>query len=325
MAFHTFYARLAVPSRTLADRRLSKTITRLGAGLFATGLSFGLAMPALSADPFRTTSEYNIGEHTEAAFEAIFKEGDYVAAEAALAEAEISEADDPLVHAMLASLAYLEARRDSSRWDEVANRATLTKQSAEALKETEPLRGHLYSAVGTFLEGAHMLKTQGVARGTPRALAMLQTVFSELDKAEAIDATDPELNLLKGYMDLMLAVNLPFSDPEDAIARMSQYGSPTYLTQRGLAIGYRDLDQIENAMNAVNEAIAAAPDNPELKYLKAQLLVRQDKQAESIPLFEEALQYKDQLPDALVQRITWEGCIAGGTDPEECSRQVGYN
>ena len=54
---------------------------------------------------------------------------------------------------------------------------------------------------------------------------MLQQVFSELDEAESINPSDPELNLIKGYMDLMLAVNLPFSNPEGAISQMSTYGS----------------------------------------------------------------------------------------------------
>ena len=293
-----------------ATRRLA---TRVGSGILALGLSLGIALPTPAADPFRATSNHSIGDLTEDAFEAIFKYGDYVSAQDYLQQAESAESSEPLVHAMLASMAYLE-----QDWTAVKNRADLTKSTAEALVFEDPLRGHLYTAVGIFLQGAHLLKTQGVARGTPQALAMLQQVFGELDKAESIDATDPELNLLKGYMDLMLAVNLPFSNPEEAIARMNQHGSPDYLSQRGIAIGYRDLGQYPEAVSAVDRAIAAAPENPELYYLKGQLLARQGAQGDSVVMFNKALEYSAQLPPAIVRRIIFEGCVAEGASDVIC-------
>ena len=304
-----------------SSRAVRKFSVRLGSGLLAFGLSASLALPAFSADPFRTNSPHEIGELTEAAFQAIFRDGDYDLALQILQEAETAEADEPLVHAMLASMAYLEG---DAGLEEVARRATLTREAAEALVETDPLRGHLYTAVGVFLEGAYVLQTEGVAKGTPRALGMLQTVFSELDAAESIDPTDSELNLLKGYMDLMLAVNLPFSNPEEAISRMDQYGNPVYLTQRGIAIGYRDLAQYDEAMIAVDKAIAAAPENPELFYLKAQLHARLGNNDESVEYFSRALDYQEQLPENLVRRITWESCIAEGVPGQTCSDRVGY-
>lgn len=300
-----------------------KLATRLASGLAAFSLSLGMALPTLAADPFRPNDPtHNIGEHTEDAFEAIFKEGNYEKAEGFLALAAQNEADEPLVHAMLASMAYL---KGDEGLPEVARRADLTKAKAQALVAIDPLRGHLYTAVGTFLQGAHLLKTQGVARGTPQALGMLQEVFSELDAAESINAEDPELNLLKGYMDLMLAVNLPFSNPEEAIATMSEHGSPVYLTQRGIALGYRDLERYADALSAVNRAIAAAPENPELFYLKAQILRRQGAKADSLAQFQRALDYADQLPQSLVTRITWEQCATEAAVPiEQCSEQAGY-
>ncbi|NJM98815.1 MAG: hypothetical protein HC800_18150 [Phormidesmis sp. RL_2_1] len=304
-------------------RRVGKLVTRLGSGLLAAGLSLSMALPSFAADPFRSSSAaHDIGDKTEAAFKAIFKEGNYVAAERYLAEAELEESDEPLVHAMLASMAYL---KGDDGLPEVLRRAMLTQEKAQALLEKDPLRGHLYTAVGIFLEGAHVLKTQGIANGTPRALGMLQQVFRELDDAEAINPDDPELNLLKGYMDLMLAVNLPFSNPEEAITRMSEYGSPEYLAQRGIAIGYRDLERPDAAMIAVDKALSAAPNNPELFYLKAQILNRQGDRAESIDFFDRALDYSAQLPDALVTRITWERCVTvGGPDVNNCSVAAGY-
>ncbi len=298
-----------------------KNALRLGSGLMALTLSLGTALPTLAADPFRPNSAYDIGEKTAEAFEAIFKDGDYDTALTVLEEAEEVEANEPLVHAMLASMAYLKGDEGLA---EVKSRAELTTAAAEAMVESNPLRGHLYTAVGTFLEGAYVLKTEGVAKGTPRALSMLQQVFSSLDAAEAIDPDDPELNLIKGYMDLMLAVNLPFSNPAEAIERMGAYGSPVYLAQRGIAVGYRDLEQYDDALIAVDKALAAAPDNPEIKYLKAQILNRLGNTAESVALYEEALTFADQLPPTLADRIEWEGCVASGTESEVCSEQVGY-
>lgn len=289
---------------------------RVGSGLMAFSLSLGVALPTLAADPFRANTSatpHDIGPLTEDAFEAIFKEGDYKSAKSYLAQAETAEPGEPLVQAMLASMAYL-----SRDFESVYTRAKSTQAAAQTLKASDPLRGHLYAAVGTFLEGAYILKTEGVARGTPTALGMLQQVFNELDQAESLSPNDPELNLLKGYMDLMLAVNLPFSNPEEAIAKMDAHGSPAYLAQRGIAVGYRDLGEYDQAIEAVDAAIAAAPTNPELIYLKAQLLAKQGAQADSSELFDQALTYASQLPTSLVRQITWEGCVVSGLSAEQC-------
>lgn len=306
---------------TQPSRSLRRLTTRLGSGILALGLSLSVALPTLAADPFRPNdSSHNIGELTEGAFKAIFKDGDYVTANELLAQAETAESNEPLVHAMLASMAYLKGDEGLA---EVLTRAESTEKIARELVATDPLRGHLYTAVGIFLKGAHLLKTEGVAKGTPTALGMLQEVFSELEAAEAIDAEDAELNLLKGYMDLMLAVNLPFSNPDEAISRMSEYGSPEYLTQRGIAIGYRDLGQFDEALVAVDKALAAANENPELYYLKAQLLVRQGDTNESIEWFNKALALKEQLPNKLARQILWEECQASDDD-RDCAELVGY-
>lgn len=276
-----------------------------------------VSTPVLAGDPFRSTTDHDIGPHTEAAFESFFKEGDYVGARKALDLAMSSEADEPLVHGMAASMAYLD-----EDWEAVETEAALTRSTAEALLETDPLRGHLYTAVGIFMEGAHMMRTQGVARSTPAALAMLQQVFSHIGEAEKIDSTDPELNLVKGFMDLMLAVNLPFSDPEDAIERLSEYGNPTYLAYRGIALGYRDLGQMSDAMDAVDEAIEAAPENPELFYLKAQLHRRQQETEDSVVMFDKALGYAAQLPPNLARKIYKEKCRVLGGSHESCGKEA---
>jgi tetratricopeptide (TPR) repeat protein len=286
--------RLRNQSRHLLIKQIAVTV----AGSVALALS--VSIPAWAGDPFRRDNPQPIGAGTEAAFKAIFEQGNYQAAAELL---EAAEEDEPLTHAMRTSFYYLEGDLEA-----MGESATTTLRTAEALIATNPLRGNLYIAVGHFLEGAHVISTQGVVRATPTVLAKLQQVFDHLDEAERIDPTDPELNLLRGYMDLMLAVNLPFSDPNQAIARLQNYAAPSYLALRGIAIGYRDLDQEEAALEAVNQALAETPQNPDLFYLKAQILRLQDKTQESLTFFEQALSLEAQLPQALANQIAYEHC-----------------
>lgn len=317
------------PFPSLSRRRpLWQRLGLLVAGASTVALQLGAIPAAWAGDPFRSQNPSpSIGDSTEEAFYQMFRDGDYVSAHQTLRNAP-GEQQDPLFHAMLASMAYLE-----QDWDTLLSRAQTTQRTATALIDgDEPLRGHLYSAVGLFLEGAHHLRTVGVARGTPRALAMLQQVFSHLDQAEAIDANDPELSLLKGFMDLLLAVNLPFANPETAIARLANHGAPTYVAQRGIAIGHRDLGQYTQALRAVDRALqavdAAVPGedntNPELLYLKAQILMGLQRYEEGRQYFAQALEYRDQLPQELATRIEWEQCIAQGTPAGTCSQRAGY-
>jgi tetratricopeptide (TPR) repeat protein len=286
-----------------------------------------LSLPALAGDPFRTSSpRTSISESTEAAFYAVFRDGDYVTAQDLLDDAD-ADAIDPLHHAMLASLAYLEGE---AGLPELLDRALLTQDAAEGLMRTDPLRGHLYGAVGIFLEGAHVLQTQGIARGTPQVLGMLQTVFDEMDAAERIDPNDPELSLIKGFMDLLLAVNLPFANPEQAIARLAAHGRPIYVAQRGIAVGYRDLGEYDQALEAVDAALAAAAressnTNPDLLQLKAQILAGLGEREESAAVYTEALTYADQLPPATAARLIFDRCVVQGNPGATCAREAGYN
>ncbi|MEM6837783.1 MAG: Sll0314/Alr1548 family TPR repeat-containing protein [Cyanobacteria bacterium P01_C01_bin.120] len=283
------------------------------------GLSLALLplmQPSWAGDPFRPQAPRNISAASEQAFYAMFRDGDYVTARDALASAEASD-DDPLFHALGGALAYLEAD-----WDTLAAKATLTEQTAARLIDTDPMRSNLYEAVGVFLQGAHVLQTEGIAQGTPKALAMLQQVFDHMETAEAIAPQDPELSLLKGYMDLLLAVNLPFANPERAIAQLQDYGYPTYVAYRGIALGYRDLDQDGAALEAADVALAAAPENPDLLYLKAQLLRRLERKDESIQYFDQALAYADQLPSNTLRQLAFERCHTSGQDRQVCRQQV---
>ena len=305
------------PSRRFSRR--FKWFGSLVAGTAAIALSFS-TNPVYAADPFRAGDQHDIGENTEAAFEAIFKYGNYTEARQYLVAAEESEADEPMVHAMLASMAYLD-----KNWEELGERAELTRATGEQLIEADPLRGHIYTAVGIFLEGAYVVTTQGIARGTPTALRKLQQVFSHFDQAERISENDPELSLVKGYMDLLLAVNLPFSNPEKAINYLDTHGYPAYIAQRGIALGYRDLGQYDEAIDAVDRAIQEAPDNPELYYLKAQIYSNQDRDDESLELYTKSLEYEDQLPQRLVKQIRFEHCLAEGNEGHVCSDRVDWD
>jgi tetratricopeptide (TPR) repeat protein len=263
---------------------------------------------ALAGDPFRQSNPRNIGDKTEAAFEAIFLQGNYLEAKQRVTEAEKSEAGDPLVYAMKASLAFDEENFEAMK---VANDQTLA--AAEKLKGKDPLRGNLYLAVGNFLEGVYIFKTQGPVGAVPK----LQQVLQYLDTAEKISPNDPELNLLKGYLELILSVNLPFSSPEQAIERFEKYAAPDYMVNRGIATAYRDLykqkmkakqydgaqQYLVKANQYLDKALQESPGNPELQYLKGQFLLTQGKDSknlslvkQSIPYFEKAKQKEAQLP-----------------------------
>jgi len=287
-----------------AYKRLFSAITT------ATALTFSLwVSPTLAADPFREANEHQIGEKTEAAFKAIFEDGNYQAAKRYLQQAESTEPNEPLAYAMRASLAY-SLNQDFNSLESYGKK---TLETADRLINTDPLRGNLYAAVGHFLQGAAIVSREGTVKGTPQALSQLRQVYQYLDKAEAVSSTDPELNLIRGYMDLMLAVNLPFSNPEQALTRLEKFAGPRYLAYRGLAIGYRDLDQYSEALQAVDRALKVTSNNPELFYLKAQILAEQGKKqnnssilSEAISNFDKAIAKKSQLPNDLVKQIERE-------------------
>jgi tetratricopeptide (TPR) repeat protein len=260
--------------------------------------------PVWAGDPFRANHTRTISDRTEAAFNALFEEGNYPQAKNYLIEAESNPENEPLAHAMRASLAYTE-----KDWETLKNYAHKTLDAAKSLKNQDPLRGNLYLAVGTFLEGAYTFEKEG-ALG---AITKLQQVFQYLDEAEKVDAADPELNLIKGYMDLILAVNLPFSNPDQAIERLEDYGSPDYLVARGIAIAYRDLKQYDQALKFVDRALSSTPDNPEIYYLKGQILYQQGKQnqdqnlfRQSLENFDKALAKSNQLPESVVKTLERE-------------------
>ncbi|MEM8779601.1 MAG: Sll0314/Alr1548 family TPR repeat-containing protein [Cyanobacteria bacterium P01_G01_bin.49] len=237
---------------------------------------------SLAGDPFRSNNPRPIGDQTEAAFEAIFHEGNYKEAQVYLEKATQTEADEPLAHAMKASLAY-----SNEDFETMKTYGDKTLSAAQKLTSKDPLRGNLYQAVGHFLQGAYTFKTKGPLG----AVNKLQQVFDYLERAENIAPDDPELNLLKGYLDLILSVNLPFSSPEDAITRFEKYAAPDYMVSRALSAAYRDLEKYDTAMQYIDKSLETSPDNPEIQYLKGQLLRKQGRMTMDIALLKEADTY----------------------------------
>lgn len=260
-----------------------------------TGLLVFNVNPSLAADPFRQTDSRPISDTTEAAFEAMFITGDYEQA-ATILDGMTGEVD-PLAYALNASVAYTQ-----EEWEGVKVAAEKTLYYAKKIGDSDPLRRDLYLAVGHFLRGSYLFQVEGPFT----VLKELQKVFHYLELAEKHDPNDPELNLIKGYLDLILAVNLPFFNPNHAIERFENYASPSYLVNRGLAIAYRDLADYENALVAVKKALKATPNNPEVHYLKGQILYKLGKEKQSLNFAKEAVKHFDlaihrsnQLPDSI--------------------------
>ena len=287
----------------------SKKIVHFAKAAFVTLVALNVWInPSVAADPFPRSQPRNIGDNTEAAFKAIFKQGDYQAAQEHLQKAISSEPNEPLAYAIQASLAY-----NNNDLSTLESYSAKTLDTAKKLIDSDPLRGNLYAAVGHFLKGAVILTREGTVSGAPKALARLREVYNHLDKAEAISPKDPELNLIKGYMDLMLAVNLPFANPQQAIQRLEKNAGPQYLVDRGIAIAYRDLKNYSQALAYANRALKITSDNPELYYLKAQILREQGKKQknplliqQAVAHFDLALEKKSQLPANLVKQIKRE-------------------
>ncbi|MGL5082168.1 MAG: Sll0314/Alr1548 family TPR repeat-containing protein [Microcoleaceae cyanobacterium] len=270
------------------------------------------AAVALEADPFRTKNARAIEQNTGLAFKALFEQGNYQDAEYYLREAKAKNPQEPMTYAMLAAFAY--QRQD---WSALKSHAAKTLETAQTLvSQGELLRGNLYLAMGHFLEGSYILVTEGTLKGAPSALQKLQEVFDYLDAAQKVDRDDPELSLIKGYMTLLLSLNLPFSSPEEAILTLEK-GSPRYLAYRGIAIAYRDLNKYQEALNFVDKALAETPNHPEVLYLKAQILLSLAKAEnspqrlkESTQFFAQALRHPERLPKQTVAQIFYEQCKA---------------
>lgn len=302
--------------------RLNRLLTRvaIASSVTLTLLTSGIHS-SLAGDPFRNSDPRNIGDKTQAAFDQLFKQGNYKAAQEYAIQATQSEPHEPLAYAMRASLAYTNKDMEGFK-----NYADKTIEVAQKLSDTDPLRGNLYLAVGYFLEGGYIFQTEGPVSALPR----LQKVFQYLETAEKVNPDDPELNLLKGYLELMLSVNLPFSSPQQAIERLETYAAPNFLAYRGIALAYRDLKEYDKALQFIKEALQETPDNPELQYLTGQILRSKGRKEKNVDDLKQALDYynlafkkEDQLPEVVLKSLRYEHrkvqteiSDLGGTTPQ---------
>lgn len=292
-----------IMSNSITAQTIRKVARLTGAAIVAVGLWSG---SVLAKDPFRTTNPRPINENTQAAFEAFFKKGDYKSAANYLKQLD---PNDPLSLAMKASLTYSDmlGERDQGKkaamLEEFQSFASQTRGAAERLLGNDPLRGNLYLAVSHFFDGVYAFTKEGTVKGTAKVLGELQQILKYLNEAEAKSPDDPELNLLRGYIDVYSGIYLPFSNPDKGIERLQRFANPRYLADRGLAMGYLEMKEYDKAMASVDSAIAAAPDNPELWYLKSRILAKQGKDQDSIPYLEKAIAKKDQLPVGLVREM----------------------
>lgn len=296
---------LTPPHKTPAKATLKSATRIVSAAIVAFGLWSG---SVLAKDPFRTTDARPISESTQKAFEAFFKQGNYKIAADYLSKADPNE---PLALAMKASLTYTdmlglskdEADKRPAMLEQFRSYATQTRSAAEGLTAKDPLRGNLYLAVSHFFDGVYTFTKEGTIKGTAQVLGELQQIMKYLNAAEAQSPNDPELNLLRGFMDVYVGLYLPLSSPTKGLERLEKYATPRYLADRGLAMGYLELKQYDKAAEAVDRAIGQAPDNPELWYLKAKILSKQGKDQESVTYLEKALTKQDQLPRSLVKEM----------------------
>jgi tetratricopeptide (TPR) repeat protein len=254
---------------------------------------------ALAADPFRIGKEaLPIGPSLESAFNDFFRNGSYLNSSQKLKAAELENPNEPLVYTLQAALAYMN--------EQPVKMLALAKKTgtvAMAMETKNEARSHLYRGLAQGLEGASYYLKDGEA-GLLSAFPYVSSMLLEIDKARQLAPADPEVNLVVGYVQTILASQKmkPYSD---AIQSFSK-AKPSYLALRGQALVYRDTKDYPQAQTMVEKALADAPTNPELFYLKGQILALQQKPTDAIAFFDKALTLGKQLPESTKKQIRKE-------------------
>jgi tetratricopeptide (TPR) repeat protein len=242
--------------------------------------------PALAQDPFRTGPDARpIGPTLESAFEDFFRTGEFQNASQKLNKAQAENPNEPLVYTLQAALAYQNGQRDK-----MLAMTQKTRDVAQSIESKDPGRSHLYRGIAQGLEGSSYYLKDGFM-GLPRALTYVTSMFLEIDRARQLTPNDPEVNLFVGYIDLLL------NKYDDALKEFRKAGPP-YLAFRGQALVMRDTKAYPQAQAMAEKALAAAPRNAELHYLKAQTLALQNKPEAALASFNKALELGKQLPQS---------------------------
>ncbi|UFP95501.1 Sll0314/Alr1548 family TPR repeat-containing protein [Gloeobacter morelensis] len=265
----------------------------IGAGSLALALAVG-APAALAADPFRTGSEARpIGPALQMAFEDFFKNGNYLNAGEKLDVAQRQNPDEPLVYGLQAAIAY-----QNGQVDRLLALAQKTREVAQAMNGKDPARSHLYLGIAQGLEISTFYLKDGIL-ALPRMLTQVPGMFGEFKTAREKAPDDPEINLFVGYIDTLLTKH-------DEAIKQFRKAAPNYLSYRGQALAWRDKKNYEEALAMVDQALAAAPTNPDLFYLKGQILALYSKPAEAVAHFDRAIYQGNQLPEGTRKQILRE-------------------
>jgi tetratricopeptide (TPR) repeat protein len=250
------------------------------------------AQLAWAADPFRVGVKARpMGPSLQSAFEDFFRYGKYQSSTQKLTKAQAENPNEPLVYTLQAATAYQNQQKDVFL-------TTLPKirAASKLIAAKDSARSHLYLGVAQGLEG-YFLKDS--VTDLPKTLTYASSMLLEIDKAHQLAPNDPEVNLFVGFINMVLGKH------DEALKNFSKAGPP-YLALRGQALVYRDTNDYAKAQMAVDQAIAIAPQNPELLYLKAQILSRQKNPTEAIRFFDQAIKLGDQLPPETLKQINKE-------------------
>jgi tetratricopeptide (TPR) repeat protein len=277
---------------------------------------------AIAADPFRTGTEARpIGPSLESAFHDFFRDGSYLNSSQKLKAAELENPREPLVYTLQAALAYM-----NEQPDKMLLLAKKTGTVAQAMGPKDKARSHLYKGLAQGLEGASYYLKDGDA-GLLTAFPNVSSMLLEIEKARQLAPADPEVNLVVGYVQTILASQKmkPYSDALQSFNK----AKPSYLALRGQALVYRDTKDYSQAQVMVEKALVDAPTNPELLYLKGQILALQQKPVDAIAFFDKALTLGKQLPESTKKQIRKErssqvakvsqGAVLGPAAPSKAS------
>jgi tetratricopeptide (TPR) repeat protein len=255
----------------------------------------------LAADPFRTgTNARPFGTALEKAFEDFFRSGNYLNSSRKLAAAQIENPNEPLVYTLKAALAYL-----NSQPQQLQALAQKTREVSLALEATDKPRSHLYRGLADGLEGASYYLKDGDV-GLVTAFPKISSMILEIDKARQLAPEDPEINLIVGYINTVEAKLPGRSNKYNEALNAFRKANPSYLSYRGQALVYRDTKNYSQAQMTVDKALADAPQNPDLLYLKAQLFALQKRPKEAVAFFDKALSFGKQLPESTKKQIRKE-------------------
>jgi len=289
-------------------------LSRLALSLLAVTL-VSTASPAWAKDPFRSTKARPIPTETATAFDTLFREGNFRGAIPQIERAIKANDSEPLAHTMRALVEFF--RQDMNAMRQAGQSV---KQRAQALMSKDKLRGHIYLAIADLIESAYLFKTEGIS-GVPRILPLVQNVLDEMKNAQKIDPTDPELNLLKGLIDIVISsvssAIIPSTDVEASLTNLRQFSAPEYLKWGGIAVVYRDAKNTALAMEAVDKALASAPNNPVLNYFKGQIFWVKGNIPEARRYYLLTLSKSTQLPDQFVKDVLSE-CVRMTGKASDC-------